>query len=183
MSVAPGAKSRSQPVKSPELQKRTDLIVYLGLGTNLGDRLANLKHAADALPPQVSLLRASSIYETEPWGYRDQPAFLNQVLEARTDLPPEALLRHLKRIERKLGRRPTFRYGPRLVDLDILFYGDLVINLLGLLIPHPQLADRAFVLVPLAELAPTLRHPISGLTIQEMLTKIDSSGVVKLENI
>jgi 2-amino-4-hydroxy-6-hydroxymethyldihydropteridine diphosphokinase len=155
-------------------------IIYLGLGTNLGDRLANLQHAAAALPPQVNVLRVSSIYETEPWGFRDQPAFLNQVLEARTRLAPEALLRYLKQIEQQLGRRPTFRYGPRLVDLDILFYGDQVINLPDLVVPHPHLAERAFMLVPLSELAPTLRHPVSGLTIQEMLAKSDSAGVIKL---
>ncbi len=164
----------------PELTDHSDPVVYLALGSNLGDRLANLQHAAASLPPQVTVLRASSVYETEPWGYRDQPAFLNQVLEVRTDLAPNALLWHLKRIEQKLGRRPTFRYGPRLVDLDILFYGDQVIDLPGLAVPHPRLAERAFVLVPLAELAPALRHPITGLTIQEMLAEIDITGVIKL---
>ncbi len=156
------------------------MIIFLSLGTNLGDRLANLSHAIAALPPPVSVLRLSSIYETEPWGYHDQPAFLNQVLEGRTDLSPGALLDHLKQIERKLGRQPTFRYGPRLVDLDILFYGDQVIDLPGLAVPHPHLAERAFVLVPLAELAPDLRHPMNGMSVQTMLAKIDSKGVVKI---
>ncbi len=144
--------------------------------------MANLSHAIDALPPPVSVLRTSSIYETEPWGYHDQPAFLNQVLEGRTDLSPGALLDHLKQIETKLGRQPTFRYGPRLVDLDILFYGDQVIDLPGLAVPHPHLAERAFVLVPLAELAPNLHHPASGRTVREMLSQLDTTGVRKISS-
>ncbi len=154
--------------------------IYLGLGTNLGDRLANLQHAREALPPEVRVLRASSIYETEPWGYRDQPAFLNQVLEGTTQLSPSALLQYLRAIEIKMGRQSTFRYGPRLVDLDILFYGDQVVDLPGLAIPHPHLAERAFVLVPLAEIAPELRHPASQQTIKEMLAAIETAGVTKI---
>ncbi len=159
-----------------------DPIIYLGLGTNLGDRLANLQHAIQALPPAVKVVRASSIYETEPWGYRDQPAFLNQVLEGSTDLSPGALLHHLKGIERKLGRQPTFRYGPRLVDIDILLYGDQVLDLPELTIPHPHLGERAFVLVPLAELAPDLRHPASRRTVREMLSQLDTAGVRKISS-
>ncbi len=156
-----------------------DPIVYLGLGANLGDRLDNLQHAIQALPPAVSILRLSSIYETEPWGYRDQPAFLNQVLEGSTDLSPNDLLQYLKQVEREMGRRPTFRYGPRLVDLDILFYGDQVIDQPDLAIPHPRLAERAFVLVPLAELAPGLLHPASRQTVRQMLSQVDTAGVRK----
>jgi 2-amino-4-hydroxy-6-hydroxymethyldihydropteridine diphosphokinase len=153
------------------------MIVYLGLGSNLGERRAYLLAAAAALPPPVKVLRASSIYETEPWGYRDQPSFLNQVIEAETDLPPLELLAHLKQIEANLGRQPTFRYGPRLIDLDILFYGDQAIDLPGLTIPHPRLAERAFVLAPLAELAPALRHPLTGKTILELAANISLSGI------
>ncbi len=154
--------------------------VHLALGTNLGDRLANLQAAARALSPRVRLLRASRIYQTPPWGFTDQPAFLNQVLEARTDLPPLELLAYLKAIETTLGRQPTFRNGPRLIDLDILFYADQVIELPGLAVPHPRLAERAFVLVPLAELAPALRHPVLQTTISDLLSRVDCAGVMPL---
>ena len=154
-------------------------MVYLGLGTNLGNRLVNLQNAVDELPPQVIVLRTSSIYESEPWGYNDQPGFLNQVLEVETGLLPGDLLEYVKQIELKLGRQPTFRYGPRLIDVDILFYGDQVIDLPALAIPHPRLPERAFMLVPLAELAPNLRHPASHKTVLEMLSILDTSGVSK----
>ena len=156
------------------------MIIYLGLGTNLGDRLANLLAATAALLPQVRVLRLSKVYETEPWGYHDQPAFLNQVIEAETELPPLELLAYLKQIEFSLGRQPSFQYGPRQIDLDILFYGDQVVELPGLTIPHPHLAERAFVLVPLAELAPNLRHPSSGRTVLEMVKAVGSSGVKRI---
>ncbi len=156
------------------------MIAYLGLGTNLADRLANLQKAVDEIPPLVILRRASSIYESEPWGYVDQPAFLNQVLEVETDLPPAALLKYLKGIERKMGRQPTFRYGPRLIDIDILFYGEQVIDQPDLAIPHPRLPERAFMLAPLAELSPNLRHPANHKTVREMLSIVDTSGVSKL---
>jgi 2-amino-4-hydroxy-6-hydroxymethyldihydropteridine diphosphokinase len=151
--------------------------VYLGLGTNLGSRLENLQSARAALPPQVIILRASQVYETPPWGYTAQPSFLNQVVEAQTHLSPRRLLAHLKSIERRLGRAPTFRYGPRLIDIDILFFGGQVFDLHGLIIPHPRLAERAFVLVPLAELAPDLVHPRTGLSVRQLLTKVDANGV------
>lgn len=152
-------------------------IIYLGLGTNLGDRQANLQAAAAGLIPKVGRLRVSSIYETEPWGYRDQPAFLNQVLEGETDLQPLDLLVFLKNLELTLGRQATFLYGPRLIDLDILFYDQAIINQADLVIPHPRLAERAFMLVPLAELAPELHHPLLGLTISKLKNRIDTSGV------
>jgi len=160
------------------LRPMTDPIrIYLGLGANLGERAANLAAARAALPPPVRCLRASRVYETAPWGYQDQPAFLNQVLEAQTELEPLDLLAHLKAIEANLGRTPTFRFGPRVIDIDILFYGEQVIARAGLTIPHPLLAQRPFVLVPLAELAPQLRHPLNGQTIQELASAIDTSGV------
>ncbi len=155
-------------------------IVYLALGTNLGDRAENLRRAREALPPQVQLLAASSVYETPPWGYLDQPAFYNQVILVKTQLEPEELLVYLKRVESNLGRQATFRYGPRLIDLDILFYDDLIIDRPGLTIPHPQLAQRPFVLVPLAELQPELQHPVLGKSIRQLLADIDAGGVHKV---
>lgn len=151
--------------------------IYIALGTNLGDRLANLQAARQALSPQVKLLACSTIYETPPWGYLDQPAFLNQVVKGETSISPQDLLAFLKRLETQLGRRPAVRYGPRLIDLDLLFYGSRVLETPDLAIPHPRLAERAFVLVPLAELAPDLRHPILESTMQELLEKLDTTGI------
>ena len=153
-------------------------LVYLALGTNLGDRLANLTSAIQALPPTVQPLAVSRVYETPPWGYLDQPAFLNQVIRAQTELAPEDLLAWLKRLESDLGRQPGVRYGPRLIDLDILLYDDRHLETPALTIPHPRLGERAFVLVPLADLAPDLRHPALGLTIRQLLEKVDRSGII-----
>ena len=152
-------------------------LVYLALGTNLGDRLANLRAAIQALPPAVRPLKPSPVYETPPWGYLDQPAFLNQVIQARTDLPPLDLLDLLKQLEVRLGRRSGMRYGPRLIDLDILLYDDLQLETPALTIPHPRLAERAFVLAPLADLAPGLRPPGMSLSISEMLERVDRAGI------
>jgi 2-amino-4-hydroxy-6-hydroxymethyldihydropteridine diphosphokinase len=151
--------------------------IYLALGTNLGDRLANLAEARANLLPQVKLVRSSPIYETKPWGYSDQPDFLNQVLQVETDLEPEVLLAYLKRLEAQLGRQPTLRNGPRLIDIDILFYGDMVYQSPTLTIPHPQLTERAFVLIPLADLAPDLIHPVSGQTIRNLQSAVGRKGI------
>lgn len=156
-------------------------IVYLGLGTNLGDRRKNLQMAASALPPAVRVLRASPVYETPPWGYSDQPPFYNQALEVETDLPPLDLLAYLKDLESKLGRKATFHYGPRQIDLDILFYGDQVFQHEMLTIPHLRLHERAFILVPLADLAPDLRHPQLGATVREMLAGVDPRGIRRVD--
>jgi 2-amino-4-hydroxy-6-hydroxymethyldihydropteridine diphosphokinase len=155
----------------------TSTLSYLGLGTNLGNRIQNLRAAQMALPPQVQVLRTSRIYETPPWGFIAQPTFLNQVFEVQTDLTPLALLEYLKAIEVNLGRIPTFRYGPRQMDIDILFYGDQVIESPKLTIPHPRLSERAFMLVPLTELAPDWVHPVLHQTIYQMLAQVDPSGV------
>ena len=144
--------------------------VYLGLGSNLGDREAMLKSAIDQLEsPDLHVLRTSSIRETAPAYVLDQPYFLNQVVEAETSLFPKQLLSRLKKIEIALGRKPTRPKGPRAIDLDILFYADAVVSMADLEIPHPGIAERRFVLEPLAELAPDLRHPVSGKTVREML--------------
>jgi len=157
--------------------------IFIALGTNLGNRLENLTRAVDALAPQVQVLAASPIYETAPWGYTDQPDFLNQVVRAITDLSPRSLLHHLKDIEARLGRKPTFRYGPRQVDLDILYYYELVLDEADLIIPHPRLHQRAFVLVPLRDIAPQFRHPVLQRTVQELLSDVDTSGVKPLAGI
>ena len=152
-------------------------VVYLALGTNLGNRLDNLRAAFGALPPEVSVLAESHVYETPPWGYEDQPAFLNMVVKAETSLKPGALLKYLKQLEVQLGREGNFRWGPRLIDLDILFYDDLIIDTPPLVIPHPRLHERAFVLVPLADVAPDVIHPVLERSVREILTGIDTQGI------
>ena len=153
--------------------------VYIALGSNLGNRSGQLEAAVRTMASALQVIRQSPVYETEPWGYSEQPKFLNQVVEAQTDLPPAELLHTLKAIERRLGRQPSFHYGPREIDLDILFYDDLQVQTEELTIPHPQLARRAFVLVPLADLAPDLRHPVLGKTVGELLGEVDSAGVAR----
>lgn len=163
------------------MPQNTNQLVYLSLGSNLGDRLQNLAAAEEQLPPGVQVENRSKVYETEPWGYIDQPRFLNQVLSAHTSLSPLDLLDYLKGIEVSLGREPGFRYGPRSIDIDILVYGDQVIDLEKLKIPHQRLPERAFVLVPLAEIAPDLVLPGSGTSIKDLLLAIDASGVTSYQ--
>ena len=163
--------------------------VYLGLGTNLGDREANLRYAVDLLGKSICLEKTSSLYDTEPWGFRDQPSFLNCVCKGRTTLYPHALLEAVNDVERIVGREPnlstgsgqgfnnssdsaqdkSIRWGPRVMDVDILFYGQQVVHEPGLEIPHPRLAERAFVLVPLAEIAEGYVHPVLKLSVWELL--------------
>ena len=143
----------------------------------MGDRQANLSAAIEALEPDVHLVACSPVYETPPWGYLDQQKFLNQVVKAETQLMPTDLLEYIKEIEEQLGRQETFRNGPRSIDLDIIFYDQEVINSPPLTIPHPRMETRAFVLVPLADLAPHCQHPILGVSVINLLSKVDKSGI------
>ncbi len=148
-------------------------IVYLSLGSNIGDRQANLNAALDLLRAAgVEIPRLSSIYETEPREVRHQPWFLNMAAEARTRLFPLQLLHVIQRIEKRLGRTRLVVKGPRTIDIDILLFGNAIVNTPQLRIPHPALAERRFVLEPLAELAPDLRHPLTRDSVAEMLARV-----------
>jgi 2-amino-4-hydroxy-6-hydroxymethyldihydropteridine diphosphokinase len=156
-------------------------LIYLSLGSNLGDRAANLNTAIEALPEAgVRVLRRSSLYETEPVDFLDQPWFLNCVVEGETALRPEQLLFALQGIERQMGSRKLVARGPRILDLDILFYGRSVIHTEEIDIPHPRLAERRFVLVPLAELAPSFQHPVGHATITELLAATKDTSIVRV---
>lgn len=150
----------------------TPALVYLALGTNLGDRAVHLRHALAALAATCTLTTVSSCYETAPVHVLDQPRFYNLVCSATTALPPLTLLRELKRIETALGRTPGPRFGPRVIDLDLLLYDAYVCDTPELSLPHPRLAERAFVLVPLAEIAPNLLHPTIGLSISALRDRL-----------
>jgi 2-amino-4-hydroxy-6-hydroxymethyldihydropteridine diphosphokinase len=156
-------------------------IVYLALGSNLDDRLENLKQAIAAFSPQMDVRAKSQIYETPPWGYEDQAKFLNQVVKVQTYLQPEQLLKHLKRLEVALGRKATFPNGPRLIDIDILFYDDLVLNTPILTVPHPRLHERGFVLLPLMDIEPDLMHPVTKRSVREMLLSANLVGIKPFE--
>jgi 2-amino-4-hydroxy-6-hydroxymethyldihydropteridine diphosphokinase len=151
---------------------------YVGLGSNLGDRAAYLLLGLSALSrlPETRLLRLSPVYETDPVG-PPQPPYLNMVAELETELSPTGLLAEMLRIEKALGRERRERWGPRTLDLDLLLYGDLVLEEAGLSVPHPRLHERAFVLVPLLDLLPEGRHPLLGQSFAELLASLDASSV------
>lgn len=155
---------------------------YLALGTNLGDRTENLRIALVDLSPAVCVSARSPIYETPPWGYEDQPPFLNQVVKVETELSPLELLHYIKELEKEMGRQPSVRFGPRLIDIDILFYDKLMLDSPKLTIPHPRMQGRAFVLLPLSDIAPDLMHPVLHMTIGEMLNETDTTGIHLFES-
>lgn len=155
------------------------------MGSNLGDRVANCREAVRRLAgyDSVRVVKTSSLYETEPWGVTDQGPFINAVVEIDTGLAPEPLFELLKGIETAMGRTEGRRWGPRLIDLDLIFYGDRVVTEARLKVPHPSVEERAFVLVPLCELAPGFTHPASGRLVSEILSGLpesEKSGVKKL---
>nr|WP_240608337.1 2-amino-4-hydroxy-6-hydroxymethyldihydropteridine diphosphokinase [Dehalogenimonas alkenigignens] len=146
--------------------------VYLGLGSNLGDRKRNLALAVEAVSRDLHVNQLSPVYETEPWNVAPQPRFLNMAIEAQTTLSPSDLLDYVKNLERMLGRAAAGPGQPRVIDIDILLYGDQVLDTPALTLPHPRLAQRAFNLVPLNDLDPELKHPATGRTAAEMLSAL-----------
>jgi len=143
--------------------------IFLSLGANVGDRASNLEKARSLIDEKFGILKASLVYETEPWGGVMQGPFLNQVVQIYTSLSPRELLKTIKDFESEIGRKKTVKWGPRVIDIDILFYGDLVIDEPDLVIPHKFLHERRFVLEPLNEIAPDFMHPVLGKKISEIL--------------
>jgi len=149
--------------------------VHIGIGSNLGDREEHCLKAIRLFPEKgVLVRRRSSVYETEPWGVKDQARFLNMAIEGETALTPARLLEVLKMIEDEVGRVETYRWGPRVIDLDILLYDDLVMSTPELTIPHPRMHEREFVLRPLAEIAPDKTHPVLKKTVKELLSDLST---------
>lgn len=152
---------------------------FVGIGSNIGNREENVRRAVELLGAAGRVVAASSMYETEPMYLENQGWFINCVVKLRTDLAPMELLKRLKGFEHKLGRGKGEKYGPRVIDFDILFYGSQVVRGVDLTIPHPRIQERPFVLVPLAEIDPDLMHPVMGKTVSQLLRELHSDKEVK----
>ena len=155
-------------------------VVYIGLGSNLGDRVAYLRDAVQRLSAIIRVERVSQLYVAAPLGYVRDDAYINAVLKGITTMTPSELLEMLQSIELAMGRRPGVQFGPRPIDLDLLFYDSIQMETLKLTIPHPRMAQRAFVLKPLAEIAPNLMHPVLYYTITQLLQDADDAEQVQL---
>ncbi|MDR3424618.1 MAG: 2-amino-4-hydroxy-6-hydroxymethyldihydropteridine diphosphokinase [Alphaproteobacteria bacterium] len=151
--------------------------VALGLGSNLGESLKMLRAAVKALAPYIEITAVSSVYESSPLYVPDQPVFMNAALVGKTGIEPLALMWTIKDIEREIGRAPVYHYGPRMIDIDMIFYGDMVIKTPELRIPHAQMTEREFVLRPLNEIAPEWKHPESGRSVAAMLGQVQGGGM------
>ncbi|GAX62682.1 7,8-dihydro-6-hydroxymethylpterin-pyrophosphokinase [Candidatus Scalindua japonica] len=148
--------------------------VYVGLGSNLGNRKENIIRAIDRIDTceEFSVKERSGFYDTAPFGGPPQPDYVNCVIGLETEVGPQALLKEFKKIEVELGRKPGLRWGPRMVDLDILLYGDKIVKEHNLKIPHERMYERVFVLEPLCEISPDIKHPVSGISLSELLDKL-----------
>lgn len=156
----------------------------LGLGSNLGDRLANIRGAVERIETELGrVVLKSAVYETPPWGLENQPWFLNACVAVETELKPAPILKRIRTIEAALKRRRTKRWGPRIIDVDMLLYEDFTLDTPNLKIPHPMMHERAFVLLPLAEIAPDWRHPLLGRSVSELLLEADGAGIERITGI
>ena len=152
---------------------------YVGIGSNSGDREENIRKSVDLMGKKCRILKISSLYETEPLGYSNQGWFLNCAVKVTTSMSPEELLEFLQSIEKNLGRVRAIKNGPRTIDLDILFYGNIIINKNSLIVPHPRLQERLFVLEPLLDISPDFAHPIFNKSINELYAVADKSKIVR----
>ena len=161
--------------------ERTTNTAYVGLGSNVGDRVGNIRKALSMLDKvdNVSVLAVSSLYETEPEGYEDQDLFVNAAAQMETTLSPGELLYLFKRVEQAIGRKKTVKWGPREIDLDLLIYDQLCLQNADLVVPHPRMHQRAFVLVPLAEIGADVLHPVLGKTIGTLLAELQTTKSVQ----